>query len=82
MPRILGKNLADKILKYWSKFFPENRLCHCMQIVPTGDNLHEMSKQKIGIDIACKLAPLALGDNLHAVSKPIFWEKYLQFIIC
>ena len=25
-------------------FFSRKRICHFMQIVPTGDNLHEMSK--------------------------------------
>ena len=31
-------------VKYFSYFFPENRLWHFMQIVSIGDNLHEMSK--------------------------------------
>ena len=24
---------------------------------------------------------VSLGDNLHEMSKPIFWKKYNQFII-
>ena len=28
--------------------------------------------QKIDFDILCKLSP---GDNLHEMSKPIFWKK-------
>ena len=47
---MLGKIAADMILKYFSYVFLESRLCHFMQIVSWGDNLHEMS-------------------------KPIFWEK-------
>ena len=29
--------------------------------------------QKTGFDISCKLSPN--GDNLHEMSKPVFWEK-------
>ena len=29
--------------------------------------------QKTGFDISCKLSPL--GDNLHEMSKPVFWKK-------
>ena len=44
--------------------------------------------QKIGFDILCKLSPL--GDNLHGMSKSIFWkkkkkkirEKYHHFVVC
>ena len=34
--------LADDILKYFTYFVPQNRLWHFMQIVSSGDNLHEM----------------------------------------
>ena len=32
----------DKFMIFFLFFFPENRICHFMQIVSTGDNLHEM----------------------------------------
>ena len=35
---------ADYKLTIFFLFFPENRLWHSMQIVFSGDNLHEMSK--------------------------------------
>ena len=38
-----------------------------MQIVSDGDNLHEMSNQKI-------------GDNLHEMSNPFFWENKKNII--
>ena len=34
---------ADDILKYFFLIFPGNRIWHFMQVVSTGDNLHEMS---------------------------------------
>ena len=38
------KKSADDILKYFSYFFfLENKLWHFMQIVSSGENLHEMS---------------------------------------
>ena len=35
------KSADDKFIFFL--FFPENRIWHFMQIVSTGDNLHEMS---------------------------------------
>ena len=43
-------NSADDKLIFFFLFFPENRIWHFVQIVSTGNNLHEMS-------------------------KPVFWEK-------
>ena len=36
---------ADDILKYFFLFFPENMFRHFLQIVSSGDNLHEMLKR-------------------------------------
>ena len=35
-------------------FFPENRICHYVQIV-------------------------SYGDNLHVMSKPVFWGKWEKY---
>ena len=40
---ILWANSADYKLVIFFLVFPENRFWHFMQIVSTGDNLHEMS---------------------------------------
>ena len=37
-------NSTDDTLMIFFLDFPENRICHFMQIVSSGDNLHEMSK--------------------------------------
>ena len=39
---MLGKISAGKILKYFSYFFPQNKIGHFMQIIFLGYNLHEM----------------------------------------
>ena len=31
--------------------------------------------QKTGLDISFTLSPLDIRDNLHEMSKPVFWEK-------
>ena len=44
-PRILQCiALCKNFSRYFTTFYPENRFWHFMQIVSTGDNLHEMSK--------------------------------------
>ena len=59
---MLKKSSGD-VLKYFSYFF-----------------------QKTGFDSSCKLSPkenriwhfmqiVSLGDNLHEMSNPVFWEK-------
>ena len=40
---MLGKFSADNILKFLFLIFPENKFWHFMQVVSTGDYLHEMS---------------------------------------
>ena len=60
MLSVLGNNFSRQQLGIFFLFFLENRLQHFMQIVSSGDNLHEMSKS-------------------------IFWEKkekILQNAIC
>ena len=42
-----GKNFSDDILKYLFLFFQENMFWYFMQIVSSGDNLHEMSKPEL-----------------------------------
>ena len=42
--KILGKKFSRQKYKIFFWIFPENRLCHFMQIVSLGDNLLEMSK--------------------------------------
>ena len=80
---MLGNNFADNILKYFFVFFPENRLWPFMQIVSTGDNLHEMSNPIFcGYDLSCKLSP---GDNFAWNAKPYFlWKMktYFQNAVC
>ena len=39
----LWPNSADSKLVIIFLIFPENKICHFMQIVSIGDNLHEMS---------------------------------------
>ena len=39
----LGKIFSRRHFEIFFLFFPENRIWHCMQIVSSGDNLHEMS---------------------------------------
>ena len=41
--RITVKFSANNILKYFSFFFSKNKIWHYMQIVSSGDNLHEIS---------------------------------------
>ena len=50
----LWANSVDAKVMIFFLFFPENRIRHFMQIVSTGDNLHEMS-------------------------KPVFWEKWEKY---
>ena len=58
----LSANSADHETTNYNIFliFPENRIWHCMQIVSTGDNLHEMSnpvfwgkKKKLFQNVVC-----------------------------
>ena len=39
---MLGKILADVVLKYFFLYFPDNRIWNSMQIVSTGYNVHEI----------------------------------------
>ena len=61
----LDKFSADNILKYFSYFFPENRIWHFIQIISNGENLHEISNpvfweksQETGFGISCKLSSM------------------------
>ena len=40
---MLIKITAEDILEYFFLFFPENRILHFMQIVSSGDTMHEVS---------------------------------------
>ena len=41
--RTLGKIFSRQHFEIFSLFFPENKICHFLQIVSFGDILHEMS---------------------------------------
>ena len=45
----------NKLVIFFSFFFPENKIWHFMQTVSIGDSLHEMS-------------------------NPVFWEKYFKMM--
>ena len=51
---ILLANSADNNLMIFFLFFLENKICHFMQII-------------------------SIGDNLHEISKPVFWEKLTKY---
>ena len=60
----LSKSFGGWYFEIFVIFFPENRIWHFMQIVSTGDNLHEMSdpvfwKKKIKESISLAYAELA-----------------------
>ena len=57
----LWVKLSADILEYL--FFPENRFWHYMQIV----SIENRSWYYMQI--------VSIGDNLHVMSKPVFWEK-------
>ena len=56
-------------------------------------NIFSYFSQKTGFGISCKLSPIffpenriwhfmqivSIGDNLHEMSNPVFWEKWRQF---
>ena len=62
---------ADDVLVI---FFPENRICYFTQIVSIGEISLDMQLVSTG----------DTGDNLHEMSKSVFWEKVrkiFQYVI-